>query len=282
MKLGYDRLALPGGLRPPPLVLEGSLRRDRTAVRRRSWPRSAIPRLSSSKRFQQAIAQGAPRKLCGILVDEQFGSAVARDGKDRWDAAGDAGGEVGSGRVPARIRRRLRTAHRGLRSRLFEGAGSLQPRGRSRAEPASDPTAGRSLGLAACHAIGSSCSSCWSRATPAQLERCGDQERFDREMRAGLVVQVLRELQQGGVEPDIWKIEGLETAADCRAVVEQATTGPGREQVVCIVLGRGASIERVLDVAVRRRPGAGLRRFRGRADPLAGRLEAIRRRQRVA
>src|SRR5262249_42940327 len=56
----------------------------------------------------------------------------------------------------------------------------------------------------------------------------------------------LGELQQGGVEPDIWKIEGLETSADCTRVVAQARSGTGREAVVCIVLGRGAGFDRVL------------------------------------
>jgi 5-dehydro-2-deoxygluconokinase len=82
--------------------------------------------------------------------------------------------------------------------------------------------------------------------TPAQLERCGSRDQYDRDLRAGLVVQALRELQQGGVEPDIWKIEGLETAADCARVVEQARAGAGRDEVVCIVLGRGASFDRLL------------------------------------
>jgi myo-inositol catabolism protein IolC len=56
----------------------------------------------------------------------------------------------------------------------------------------------------------------------------------------------VRELQAGGVEPDIWKIEGLETRADCERVVAQARAGVGREGVVSIVLGRGADIERVV------------------------------------
>jgi myo-inositol catabolism protein IolC len=64
--------------------------------------------------------------------------------------------------------------------------------------------------------------------------------------RAELEIRAIRELQQGGVEPDIWKIEGLDTSAECARVVEQARSGAGRGQVTCIVLGRGASMERVL------------------------------------
>jgi myo-inositol catabolism protein IolC len=50
--------------------------------------------------------------------------------------------------------------------------------------------------------------------------------------------------QDAGVEPDIWKIEGLEAREDCDRVVAQARAG-GRDHVTCIVLGRGASLDRV-------------------------------------
>jgi 5-dehydro-2-deoxygluconokinase len=49
----------------------------------------------------------------------------------------------------------------------------------------------------------------------------------------------ISELQQAGVEPDIWKIEGLDDRDDCERIAEQCRTG-GRDRVVCVVLGRGA------------------------------------------
>src|SRR5262249_55088509 len=82
--------------------------------------------------------------------------------------------------------------------------------------------------------------------TPEQLARAGGQGGYDRELRAALVVRPIAELQAGGVEPDIWKIEGLESAEDCARVVAQARSGSGRQEVSCIVLGRGASFSRVL------------------------------------
>jgi myo-inositol catabolism protein IolC len=83
-------------------------------------------------------------------------------------------------------------------------------------------------------------------ATPQQLSRVnGDQRRFDREQRPVLVVEVIRTMQEGGVEPDIWKIEGLDSADACKDVVAQARRG-GRDQVCCIVLGRGADEDQVL------------------------------------
>jgi 5-dehydro-2-deoxygluconokinase len=83
-------------------------------------------------------------------------------------------------------------------------------------------------------------------ATAEQLKRArSDQRRYDREIRPALVVRVIRAMQDGGVEPDIWKIEGLDTAAACTQVVAEARRD-GRDGVCCIVLGRGADEAQVL------------------------------------
>jgi myo-inositol catabolism protein IolC len=84
-------------------------------------------------------------------------------------------------------------------------------------------------------------------ATAAQLDKFdGHQRDYDRRLRPRLVVETIAALQAGGVEPDIWKIEGLDSAADCEAVVAQAQT-EGRAGVKCIVLGRGADQPQVLE-----------------------------------
>jgi myo-inositol catabolism protein IolC len=195
--------------------------------------------------FLEAMARGAPRRNAGVLVDEQFGADVARKARAGGfllampvERSGQAefefeygddfgrhieafepdfskvlvrynaeGDRVLNQRQAARLSRLSRWLHDRERRFLFE---LLVP------------------------------------ATPAQLERCGGQARYDRELRPVLAAQAISELQQGGVEPDIWKIEGLESAADCARVVAQAQSGSGRQDVSCIVLGRGASLERVL------------------------------------
>ena len=81
--------------------------------------------------------------------------------------------------------------------------------------------------------------------TTEQLDRYEDQSSYDRELRPSLVVEVIRLLQGADVEPDVWKIEGLDQAEDCRRVVAQARRG-GRPGVMCIILGRGADEARVL------------------------------------
>jgi len=89
-------------------------------------------------------------------------------------------------------------------------------------------------------------------ATPAQLAAvAGDGDAYDRDVRAGLVTQVIADNQGAGVEPAIWKVEGLESTRDARAVVAQARAG-GRANVDVIVLGRdapGDRLDRWLDVA---------------------------------
>ena len=82
-------------------------------------------------------------------------------------------------------------------------------------------------------------------ATPGQLQSVGsDALRYDAELRAGLTVQVIEQMQDEGIEPDIWNLEGLESAADARAAVASAQRG-GRSAVHCIVRGRAVSRERV-------------------------------------
>jgi 5-dehydro-2-deoxygluconokinase len=67
----------------------------------------------------------------------------------------------------------------------------------------------------------------------------GDAQRFASELRPDLVVRAIGELQDAGVEPDVWKVEGLDTSEQCRRVAEAARAG-GRDRVGCIVLGAGA------------------------------------------
>ena len=82
-------------------------------------------------------------------------------------------------------------------------------------------------------------------ATDEQLESVdGDQSRYDSEIRPKLAVQVVEEMREKGADPDIWKIEGLDTKEDCEKVATSIKDG-GREDVIEVVLGRGANDEKV-------------------------------------
>lgn len=72
----------------------------------------------------------------------------------------------------------------------------------------------------------------------------GDQGRYDTEVRPDLTVTCIEEILAAGVEPDIWKIEGLDDRADCERLATTIRSG-GRDGVIAVVLGRGADDDAV-------------------------------------
>ena len=83
-------------------------------------------------------------------------------------------------------------------------------------------------------------------AEDAQLESVGgDTDRYDAELRPELMRRAIEQIQDYGIEVDIWKIEGVDTREDAEMLSEQARTGDGRENVKSVLLGRGASDEKV-------------------------------------
>jgi myo-inositol catabolism protein IolC len=82
-------------------------------------------------------------------------------------------------------------------------------------------------------------------ATDAQLEQVGgDSDRYDAELRPDLMRRAIEDIQDAGIEVDIWKIEGVDERSDCE-MLAQTTRRGGRDGVVCVLLGRGASDEKV-------------------------------------
>jgi myo-inositol catabolism protein IolC len=80
---------------------------------------------------------------------------------------------------------------------------------------------------------------------PAQLQRLGnDKKAYDLQLRPTLMIQAIHELQDSGVEADVWKIEGIERKEDCQRVVAAARRA-GRAKVGCIILGRGENDQKV-------------------------------------
>ncbi|MBO0833600.1 MAG: DUF2090 domain-containing protein [Actinobacteria bacterium] len=194
----------------------------------------------------RALTEGAPRAVCGVLVDEEFGADVARRAKaDRVPLAmpveksgqqefefqyGDDFGAHIEAFDPTFAKVLVRynpdgddSANQRQTQRLALLSGWLRERGRKFLFELLVP------------------------ATKDQLDRFGgDQRAYDRELRPGLVVATIAALQAGGVEPDVWKIEGLDTTAACQQVVAQAQID-GRDNVKCIVLGRGADESQVIE-----------------------------------
>jgi 5-dehydro-2-deoxygluconokinase len=228
-------------------------------------PPGLVARIADTKElifeaFERSIARGAPRTSCGILVDEQFGASVAHKAKAREylvampvEKSGQREFQLEYGNDFGRHIDAFDPDFCKVLVRYNpDGDRALNQRQTAKLAQLSD----------------------WLHAherkflfellvppTPEQLKRCADQQHFDRELRGQLVVETLRALQAGGVEPDIWKIEGLETATDCERVVAQARAGAARKKVGCIVLGRGASLERALGWLATAAPVAGFDGF---------------------
>lgn len=71
-----------------------------------------------------------------------------------------------------------------------------------------------------------------------------DKRRYDSEIRPHLMVQTIKEFQDSGVEVDVWKLEGMNSERDYEEIVAQARSN-GRSDVGIVVLGRGENREQV-------------------------------------
>ena len=102
-------------------------------------------------------------------------------------------------------------------------------------------------------------------ATDTQLAGVdGDSGRYDTEVRPGLMMEAIREILAAGIEPDIWKIEGIDSRDECREIAELVRSG-GRDAVSCVVPGARSFARQGRRVASRGCRPAGLRRLRDRA-----------------
>jgi len=196
--------------------------------------------------FQDAIAHGVPKEKAGILVDEQFGSAILRDaaahgystscpaeksGQDEFDF------EYGED-FAKHIEMFNPTFCKVLVRYNPESDSTLNQRQAARLKRLSDflHSSGRLFMF-----------ELLVPAEPAQLERVhGDKKAYDLELRPGLMMGAIQQLQDTGVEADVWKIEGLDRREDCAKVVAAARRN-GRDRVGCIILGRGEDDSKVRD-----------------------------------
>jgi myo-inositol catabolism protein IolC len=195
--------------------------------------------------FQAALAAGAPKAKAGILVDEQFGAAILRDAKALGvmtacpaEKSGQEEFDFEYGEDFARHIEAFEPSFCKVLVRYNpEGDSALNKVQAGRLKRLSDYLAARSRSWFMFELL--------VPAEKAQLDRLkGDKKAYDLELRPGLMVEAMHELQDSGVEPDLWKIEGLDRAADCERIVAAARRG-GRDKVGCIVLGRGEDDRKV-------------------------------------
>ena len=168
--------------------------------------------------FQRAIEAGAPNAAAGVLVDGQYGPTVATDakaagfnlampveksGQEEFDF--EYGDDFG-----AKILEYGPTFSKVLVRYNTEGDQGMNERQSARLKRLSD----------------------WLHendrkflfellvpATDAQLAGVdGDSGRYDVEVRPGLMMAAIREILAAGIEPDIWKIEGIDSRDECREI----------------------------------------------------------------
>jgi myo-inositol catabolism protein IolC len=194
--------------------------------------------------FRQALGNDVPIASAAILVDEEFGADILRDA-------------VKSGYVTA-----LSTEKSGSSEFEFEyGAafaehieafGPTFAKVLVRYNPEDDAALNRRQ-TAKLTQLSDYCRAAAQLfmfellvpATKAQMDRVhADKPTYDRQIRPELMLQTIRTLQDAGVEPDVWKIEGLDRREDWERVVGTARRD-GRHDVGCIVLGRGADQRKV-------------------------------------
>src|SRR5690242_6354764 len=83
-------------------------------------------------------------------------------------------------------------------------------------------------------------------AEKSQLDEVdGDTDRYDAELRPELMRRAIEQIQDYGCEVDVWKIEGVDSREDAEMLAAQTRRGDGRENVKSVLLGRGASDEKV-------------------------------------
>jgi len=194
--------------------------------------------------FRYALGGELTVDRAGLLVDEEFGAGILRDANRSGyvtalstERSGSAEFEFEYGSAfAAHIEAFQPTFAKALVRYNPEGNVALNARQTARLKQLSDYC--RTVGQRFMFEL-------LVPATEAQKVRSGaDQETYDQSMRPALMLQVISALQDAGVEPDIWKIEGLDRREDCERVVAVARRD-GRDEVGCIVLGRHADDEKV-------------------------------------
>jgi myo-inositol catabolism protein IolC len=193
--------------------------------------------------FRQALICGVPSDLGGILVDEEFAADVMRNATKHGYVTALSTEKSGSDEFEFEygdsFAKHIETFQPTFAKALVrynpEADAALNERQTTRLRRLSEycRTAGQKFMF-----------ELLVPATNAQLDRVGGAERYDRHIRPALMLDTIRTLQDSGVQPDIWKVEGLDNVDDCERVVELARRD-GRDEVSCIVLGHGADEEKV-------------------------------------
>ena len=202
--------------------------------------RAGITRVKQliAEAFAHALTHGIDTATAGLLVDEEFGAEIARTaladgttvampvevaGLDHFDFEyGEDFARHLSGFDPTMAKVLVRFNPEGDAAK---NRASLERLGRLSTWLAPRPTKFL-LELIV-------------PATATQLREAGGPEAYDTNVRPELTRAVMTTMQEEGIEPDLWKIEGIDRRDDCVRIAEQARSR-GRDRVGCVVLSRSA------------------------------------------
>ena len=195
--------------------------------------------------FKVALQSGVPEQKAGILVDEQFGAAILQNARVRGYTTACPAEKSGQeefdfeygGEFAKHIEAIQPTFCKVLVRYNPEGDRALNARQAAKLRRLSEYLRDKSSSLFMFELL--------VPAEKTQLEQLkGDKKVYDLQLRPRLMVETIEELQGAGVEPDVWKIEGLDSRKNCERVVTAARRG-GRDKVGCIILGRGEDDQKV-------------------------------------
>ena len=241
---GYDR-----DLFVLPFDHRGSFESGLLGIRGRQPTLQETERLSDLKRviyegFLAALEGGVPAEVSAILVDQRYGGDILADAMQRGIATCVPVEKSGQDE--------FEFEHGAAFGARLDEAGPAFAKALVRYNPEGDSQVNDNqmerLRLLSEYAHTNNYRFMFELLVPAtadQLDAVGnDKHVYDLRLRPQLTVLAIAELQQGGVEPDVWKLEGMEEADAARSIVDQARTD-GRDSVGVIVLGRGEDEARV-------------------------------------
>jgi myo-inositol catabolism protein IolC len=195
--------------------------------------------------FKAAIAGGVPKEKAAILVDEQFRAAILRDAEKNGFYTACPAEKSGQDEFDFEYGDEFAQHIEAFRPTFCKVLVRYNPRG----DPVlNERQTARLKRLSDYLRLKSRSKFMFELLVPPendQLARLGgDKNAYDLQLRPGLMVEAIEALQAAGVEPDVWKIEGLDRREDCEKIVAAVRRG-GRDQVGCIVLGRGENDAKV-------------------------------------
>jgi myo-inositol catabolism protein IolC len=195
--------------------------------------------------FKEAVQDGVPESKAGILVDEQFGSAILRDAAAHHYTTACPAEKSGQDEFDFEYGEDFAKHIESVRPTFCKVLVRYNPEGDS---VTNARQAGRLKRLSNYLHRETASKFMFELLVPAektQLDRFnGDKKAYDLQLRPQLMARTIQELQEAGVEPDVWKVEGLDRREDCQKIVAVARRD-GRDKVGIIILGRGEDDRKV-------------------------------------